>query len=121
MARQSRIAFCLLPLAFCLLPVRLELLGILQVRFFQRWIAAQESMLRHIRGVAAGRWCAAKRLGHTANMVRAGPAADTQVIDAHVKGFPREIGYLVASAGERVQGSGEWQSVLIRWALGIAK
>ena len=60
-------------------------------------------MLGHVGGETAGRWRAAERLGHAANVVRPGTATDTQVTDAELVRLPREIGDLIAVADERIE------------------
>ena len=55
-----------------------------------RRIGAQVGVLGHVGRVAARRRVAAQRLGHGADMVRAGAAADAQVAYADLEGFGGE-------------------------------
>ena len=54
-------------------------------------------------GVAACRGFAAERLGHGPDVVRAAPAADTDVADARVRAPSERIGHLEPGAGERLE------------------
>jgi hypothetical protein len=60
-------------------------------------------MLRHVRGVTAGRNRPAQALGHRADVMGSAAAADADVVDAHVARRGREVGHLEAVAEERLE------------------
>src|SRR5258705_6855443 len=69
---------------------------------------AEDVMLRHVLGIAARRRLAAERLGHGADVVRAGTAADAEIAHAELVGLLGELGDLPAGAGEGIETGGKW-------------
>src|SRR5258708_30153868 len=65
--------------------------------------AAEQIMFRHVRRVACRRRPLADGLGECADMMRAGAAANTEIVNAHAVGGGAELGDLEAIAGERVE------------------
>src|SRR5215469_5245183 len=78
-------------------------LGIGEVLLAQPFRLAEDVMLRHVRRVTARRRLAAERLGQRPDMVRAGAAADAEIVDAMLIGRLAELGDLEPVAGEGIE------------------
>src|SRR5712691_8995357 len=81
--------------------------AVLGVRLAEALMRAEDVMFAHVLGVAARRRLAAERLGHGADVVRAGAAADAEIAHPELVGLLGERGDLPAVAGEGIEAGGK--------------
>src|SRR5215468_4853624 len=77
--------------------------GVIGVLLPEALVRAENVVLRHVGRIAAGRRLAAKRLGHGADVMRPGTAADAEIADVERQRRLGELGDLEAVAGERIE------------------